>query len=80
MTISINAAKARAQLSELLRRAARGEEIVIIRAGKPVARIMQLADSTVGKKQRGIEVALRDNPKSAPGKRKLGVIKKMRKT
>ncbi|MGH6877861.1 MAG: type II toxin-antitoxin system Phd/YefM family antitoxin [Rhizomicrobium sp.] len=43
MTDSINVAEAKAHFSELLDRAARGEEIVVARAGKPVARIMPLA-------------------------------------
>jgi prevent-host-death family protein len=44
MADSINATEAKAHFSELLDRAARGEEIVVARAGKPVARIMPLAD------------------------------------
>ena len=44
MSDSINVAEAKAKLSHLLDRAARGEEIVIARAGKPLARLMPLAD------------------------------------
>ncbi len=44
MTDTINVAEAKAHFSDLLDRAARGEEIVIARAGKPVARIVPLAD------------------------------------
>ena len=44
MADTINVADAKAHFSDLLDRAARGEEIVIARAGKPVARIMPLAD------------------------------------
>jgi prevent-host-death family protein len=44
MAESINVADAKAHFSDLLDRAARGEEIVIARAGKPVARIVPLAD------------------------------------
>jgi prevent-host-death family protein len=44
MTDTINVADAKAHFSDLLDRAARGEEIVIARAGKPVARIVPLAD------------------------------------
>lgn len=44
MADSINATDAKAHFSELLDRAAGGEEIVVARAGKPVARIMPLAD------------------------------------
>jgi prevent-host-death family protein len=38
MTCQINIAEAKAKLSELLNRAVAGEEIVIARAGEPVAR------------------------------------------
>ena len=44
VTDTVNVAEAKAHLSELIDRAARGEEIVIARAGKPVARIMSLAN------------------------------------
>ena len=44
MTDTINVAEAKAHFSDLLDRAARGEEIVIARAGKPVARIVPLAN------------------------------------
>lgn len=37
--MNIGIAKAKAKLSELIKRAARGEEIVIERHGKPVARL-----------------------------------------
>src|SRR5262249_55312494 len=39
---AINVAEAKAKLSQLLDRASAGEEIVISRAGKPVARLMAL--------------------------------------
>jgi prevent-host-death family protein len=39
---SINVAEAKAKLSQLLDRASAGEEIVISRAGKPVARLVAL--------------------------------------
>jgi prevent-host-death family protein len=44
MTKSINIAKAKAQLSALVDRAAAGEEIVLSRAGRPIARLMPLAE------------------------------------
>jgi len=40
MTSQINVAEAKAKLSELLYRALAGEEIVIARAGKPLARLV----------------------------------------
>jgi prevent-host-death family protein len=41
----INVAAAKARLPELIERAARGEEIVLSRAGKPRARLMPLDTS-----------------------------------
>jgi prevent-host-death family protein len=40
MTTNINVAEAKAKLSELLNRAIAGEDIVIARAGKPLARLV----------------------------------------
>ncbi len=40
-TVNVHAAKT--QLSSLLDRVARGEEIIIARAGKPIARLVPLA-------------------------------------
>jgi prevent-host-death family protein len=44
MSESINVYEAKTHLSQLLDRAAAGEEIVIARAGRPVARLVALAD------------------------------------
>lgn len=49
MTAQFNIAEAKAKLSELLDRAVGGEEIVIARAGEPMARLMPLKQ----KKRRG---------------------------
>ena len=43
MTDPVNVAEAKAKFSHLLDRAAGGEEIVISRSGKPVARLVALA-------------------------------------
>lgn len=40
---SLNLAQAKARLSELVQRAARGEEIIIARNGEPQARLVALA-------------------------------------
>ena len=40
---TLNLAEAKAHLSELVQRAARGEEIIIARNGEPQARLMPLA-------------------------------------
>jgi prevent-host-death family protein len=40
----VNIHRAKAQLSELLERAARGEEIVIAKRGKPVVRLVAIED------------------------------------
>ena len=42
-TRTLNVAEAKARLSELVQRAARGEEIIIARNGEPQARIVALA-------------------------------------
>ena len=44
MTI-VGAFEAKAKLSELLERVARGEEVTITKRGKPVARLVPAADS-----------------------------------
>jgi prevent-host-death family protein len=44
MTTTINLAEAKAKLSALVDRAAAGEEIVVAKAGRPVARITALPD------------------------------------
>lgn len=43
-TQSVNIAEAKAKLSALVDRAAAGEEIILSRAGRPVARLMPLAE------------------------------------
>ena len=43
MTVQINIAEAKAKLSALLDRALAGEDIVIARAGKPLARLVPVA-------------------------------------
>jgi prevent-host-death family protein len=45
MSESVNVYQAKTHLSQLLDRAAAGEEIVIARAGRPIARLVPLADS-----------------------------------
>jgi prevent-host-death family protein len=46
MTRSGNVAEAKARLSALIDRAAAGEEIIVSRAGRPVARLMPLEEQT----------------------------------
>jgi prevent-host-death family protein len=46
-TVSLKAAKN--QLSRLVEEAANGEEIIIVKAGKPVARLTKLAGGVRGK-------------------------------
>ena len=47
MTCQINIAEAKAKLSELIDRALAGEEIVIARAGKPLARLVPVEEMTL---------------------------------
>jgi prevent-host-death family protein len=51
MTSQINVAEAKAKLSELLDRALAGEEIVIARAGKPLARLVPV--NTMAPRRKG---------------------------
>ena len=44
MTQSVNIAEAKAKLSALVDRVAAGEEIILCRAGRPMARLMPLAE------------------------------------
>ena len=46
MSASINVYEAKTHLSQLLDRAAAGEEIVIARAGRPIARLVALSDAS----------------------------------
>jgi len=46
MAVTYNVYEAKTHLSQLIDRAAAGEEIVIARAGRPVARLVALAGST----------------------------------
>jgi prevent-host-death family protein len=46
MARSVNIAEAKAKLSALVDRAAAGEEIILSRAGRPVARLMPLEEQT----------------------------------
>ena len=51
-TLTLNLAEAKARLSELTDRVTHGDEVVITRHGKPVARIQQVRD-----KARHVDVA-----------------------
>jgi prevent-host-death family protein len=46
MTTSVNVYEAKTHLSQLLDRAAAGEEIVIARAGRPIARLVPLGEAS----------------------------------
>lgn len=54
MTVKMNIAEAKAKLSELVARAEAGDEVVLARAGKPVARIV--AEVVMAKKPRQLGV------------------------
>jgi prevent-host-death family protein len=46
MTARVNVYEAKTHLSQLLDRAAAGEEIVIARAGRPIARLVALSEAS----------------------------------
>lgn len=53
MTVQVNIAKAKATLSELVARAEAGEEVVLMRNGKPVATIQPTANKPKAKRVAG---------------------------
>jgi prevent-host-death family protein len=53
MPESVNVYEAKTHLSQLIDRAAAGEEIIIARAGRPVARLVPLADSSARRRSPG---------------------------
>ena len=53
MSESINVYEAKTHLSQLLDRAAAGEEIIIARAGRPVARLVALAEPAMHPRKPG---------------------------
>ena len=53
MSESVNVYEAKTHLSQLLDRAAAGEEIIIARAGRPVARLVALANSSSTRRSPG---------------------------
>jgi prevent-host-death family protein len=46
MALAVNVYEAKTQLSALLKRFARGEDVIIAKAGKPMARLTRLAGAT----------------------------------
>jgi prevent-host-death family protein len=65
----ISATDAKAQLTELVRRAEAGEEIVLTRHGQPVARLAPIAAARDRKSRRAVLEAVRKaaREKAAPG-------------
>ena len=53
MTASVNVYEAKTHLSQLLDRAAAGEEIVIARAGRPIARLVALSEASFRRRTPG---------------------------
>ncbi len=53
MSESVNIYEAKTHLSRLLDRAAAGEEIIIARAGRPIARLVSLAEPPVPRRVPG---------------------------
>jgi prevent-host-death family protein len=69
----VNLYEAKTQLSSLVERAAKGEEIVIAKAGKPMARLVQVVEKTLereplpfGQNLLGIEFLSNDWEKDIP--------------
>jgi len=53
MSESVNIYEAKTHLSRLLDRAAAGEEIIIARAGRPIARLVSLAEPSASRRVPG---------------------------
>ena len=64
---TINIHQAKTQLSRLLKRVEAGEEVIVARAGKPVAKLVPLA----GRKRREPGLLLKLYPEHAEALRKL---------
>jgi prevent-host-death family protein len=54
MTVQMNIAEAKAKLSELVAKAEAGEEVLLARGGKPVARLMPVARGSQPKRLPGL--------------------------
>jgi prevent-host-death family protein len=52
MGIHVNIGEAKNRLSELIAASLRGEEVILSRAGRPVARITPIADAAAEEKER----------------------------
>ena len=55
MPAQVNVHEAKTHFSKLLARAGAGEEIVIAKAGKPVARLMPIGQKEAGRRVPGID-------------------------
>jgi prevent-host-death family protein len=70
MAYSVNVYEAKTHLSQLLDRAAAGEEIVIARAGRPIARLVALSDASARRRTPGAwrgKVVIGDDFDDLPG-------------
>jgi prevent-host-death family protein len=54
MTIQMNIAQAKAKLSELVAQAEAGEEVILARGGKPVAKLSPVAPGSLPKRVPGL--------------------------
>ena len=59
MTIQVNVGEAKTQLSQLLARVSRGEEVVIAKSGTPIARLTSMNAAT-GRELGFVDVAIPD--------------------
>lgn len=57
---TVNIAEAKAQLSDLVARASQGEEITLARHGRPIARLMPLAEVVPAAPDRGFGIGRAD--------------------
>jgi prevent-host-death family protein len=73
MTMHVNIGEAKTRLSELVAASLRGEEVILAKAGKPVARILALEGALADAKERErAERAAKMKAAYGSGKAKLG--------
>lgn len=65
--MEIAVSEAKAQLTELVRRAEHGEDVVLTRHGKPVARLQPVKPTREGDRRALLEALRREAPPKAPG-------------
>ena len=67
MTVQLSVTEAKARLTDLVRRAEAGDEVILTRRGQPAVRLVPVITDAVREKRRKILEAMRGIAKDAPG-------------